>query len=133
MLTAIIIYYYHPKFLIYFADASSPPLLPSIKWHTEKNGHALILKKTGENAVVSLVGRILERRLDCRPIGCFQKGKYGGLEIAKFHLLLGKPIGAPIAEDFDETIALFKTISLPHKTIKLLNCRRAGETYSFYT
>ena len=60
----------------------------------------------------SLVGRILERRLDCGPTGCFQKGKYVGLETAKFHLLLGKSIGTPFAEDFDETtrIELFSKI-----------------------
>ena len=36
--------------LLLSSCASSPNFLPSIKWHIEKNGHALILKKTGENA-----------------------------------------------------------------------------------
>ena len=89
---------------------ASPGFLPSLGWHAEKTGHALVIKKTGENTVASVVGQVQERRLDCGPAGNFQKGRYGGLETAKFHLLLGKPMGTPFTDDFDKTLATFNKI-----------------------
>lgn len=37
-------------------------------------------------------------------------GKYGTLDTAKFHLLLGKPTGTPFADDFDKGLGTFDKI-----------------------
>ena len=84
--------------------AASPGFLSSVGWTKHRNGHVLLDKSTSENATVSVVGRVLETRLDCGPTGNFRKGKFGGLETAKFHLLLGKPTGTPFAGDFDKVL-----------------------------
>ena len=71
-----------------------------------------MIKKTGENAVASVVSRVQERRLDCGPIGNFQKGRYGGLQTAKFHLLLGKPTRTPFVDDFEKALTTFNKIQI---------------------
>ena len=101
---------YRSNLLLSPLYTASPGFLPSLGWHSEKTGHALVIKKTGENAVASVVGRVQERRLDCGPIGNFQKGRYGGLQTAKFHLLLGKPTGTPFADDFEKALTTFNKI-----------------------
>ena len=84
--------------------AASPGFLSSFGWGKHRNGHVLVDKSTSENATVSVVGRVLETHLDCGPTGNFRKGKFGGLETAKFHLLLGKLTGTSFAEYFDKVL-----------------------------
>ena len=71
-----------------------------------------MIKKTGENAVASVVSWVQERRLDCGPIGNFQKGRYGGLQTAKFHLLLGKPTRTLFVDDFEKALTTFNKIQI---------------------
>lgn len=86
--------------------AAIPGFLSTLRWHPDRTGHVLA-RKTGDIAIVSVVGRVLEKKLDCGPQGnFFHKGRYGGLEkTTKFRLYLGKPTDTPFAEDFDKTIA----------------------------
>lgn len=96
---------YRDDVLKFPSYGASPGFLPSLGWRTEKSGDILVNKTSDENAVVCVIGRVSERRLDCGPTGNFVKGKFGGLETAKFHCLLEKPVGTPFAEDFDKSLA----------------------------
>ena len=60
-------------------------------WHALKTGNVLIDSCNKQNAVISIVGRILENRLDCTPSGNFTDHSFDKLATAKFQLLLGKP------------------------------------------
>jgi hypothetical protein len=93
------------------AYATSADFLRSIgwPWPWQKYGEALVNKSTSENAIITVVGRVLERRLDCGPTGNF-KGRYGPLKKAKYHLLLEKPCGTPFASDFDKIVAVLSKI-----------------------
>lgn len=73
-------------------------------WHSQKNGDILIDKLSNANAVLAVVGEVLENRLDCSPSGNYHERKGQTLEKSKFELLLGKPMKTPFADDFDTTI-----------------------------
>ncbi|KAH9012439.1 hypothetical protein EDB85DRAFT_2159061 [Lactarius pseudohatsudake] len=67
----------------------SPGFLPAVCWEQGKNGNVLSDKASKTDAVMSIVGRALESRLNCEPHGNFNR-KYGSLEGAKFQLQLVK-------------------------------------------
>ena len=96
---------YRSNVLQYPSYCAFPGFLSSLGWRTEKSGDVMVNKTSNENAVMTVIGRISERRLDCGPTGNFVKGKFGGLETAKFHCLLDKPVGTPFADDFDKGVA----------------------------
>jgi hypothetical protein len=114
---------YRSKLLLSDSYAARPSFLPTLTWGSEKVGHVLITQETGVTAILSVVGRVLEKGLDCSPRGTFfHKGLYGGLETAKFRLYLGKPTGTLFADDFDKTIAgLRKVQDEIASTLKHLN------------
>jgi hypothetical protein len=94
---------YRSKLLLSDSYAASPGFRT---WGCEKSGHVLITQETGDTAILSVVGRVLEKGLNCGPRGnFFHKGIYGGLQTAKFRLFLGKPTDTPFAGDFDKAIA----------------------------
>lgn len=70
-------------------------------WHALKTGDVLINSHNKQNAVVSIVGRVLENRLDCTPSGNFADRSFDKLATAKFQLLLGKPDDTIFTTDFD--------------------------------
>ena len=90
--------------------AACPGFLPALGWRTDKAGHVLVSKSSNENAVVSVIGRVLELRLDCGPTGNFVKGRFGGLQTAKYHCLLEKPDKTPFANDFDKSLSNFERV-----------------------
>jgi len=96
---------YRSNIMLSPSFGASPPFLSHLGWRPERTGDVLVNKSTNKNAVVCVIGRILERRLDCGPTGNFVKGRFGGLETAKFHCLLEKPVGTPFADDFDKSIS----------------------------
>ncbi|KAH9025251.1 hypothetical protein EDB84DRAFT_1243267, partial [Lactarius hengduanensis] len=79
----------------------SPGFLPAVCWEQGKNGNVLSDKASKTDAVMSIVGRALESRLNCEPHGNFNR-KYGSLEGAKFQLQLVKPVGTPFEKDFEK-------------------------------
>ena len=90
--------------------AACPGFIPALGWRTDKAGHVLVNKSSNENAVVSVIGRVLELRLDCGPTGNFIKGRFGGLQTAKYHCLLEKPDKTPFANDFDNSLSNFERV-----------------------
>jgi hypothetical protein len=77
-----------------------------VRWANEKSGHVLLEKmekekSTRTKAVVSVVGRVLEDRLNCGPNGNFINKVYGSLRKAKYQLRLAKPTETPFGSDFD--------------------------------
>ena len=113
---------YRSELLLSDSYAAIPGFLPTLRWHPDKFG-VVLARETGDIAIVSVVGRVLEKKLDCGPQGnFFHKGRYGGLETAKFRLYLGKPTDTPFEEDFDKTIAgLRKVQDGIASTLKHLN------------
>jgi hypothetical protein len=82
-------------------------------WHSQRTGDILIKTTTKENAVLAVVGRVLESRLDCSATGNFQNRDWETLAKAKYHLLLGKPDDTVFADDFNialENLANFQTL-----------------------
>ena len=76
----------------------------AFSWHTQKNGDILIDKTSNANAVLAVVGEVLENRLDCTPSGNYHEWDRQTLAKSKYHLLLGKPMKTPFADDFDAAI-----------------------------
>ncbi|KAH9028463.1 hypothetical protein EDB83DRAFT_2170099, partial [Lactarius deliciosus] len=79
----------------------SPGFLPAVCWEQGKNGNVLSDKVSKTDAVMSIVGKALESRLNCELHGNFNR-KYGSLEGAKFQLQLVKPVGTPFEKDFEK-------------------------------
>ena len=87
---------------------ASPGCKNSVTWYREKAGNVLIEPNTKTNAVLAVIGEILENRLDCDGHGNFRKRVFQtGIETldkAKYQLLLGKPNDTPFAADFDVAV-----------------------------
>ena len=87
---------------------ASPGCKTSVTWYKQKAGHVLIDPESRTNAVLAVVGKVLESRLDCDGHGNFRKRVFqDGVEMldkAKYQLLLGKPNDTPFADDFDVAI-----------------------------
>ncbi|KAF8256482.1 hypothetical protein EI94DRAFT_1645826, partial [Lactarius quietus] len=50
---------------------------------------------------LSVVGHVVEQRLDCGPTGNYVTGEFRSLENAKYQLQLTKPTGTPFAKDYE--------------------------------
>lgn len=73
----------------------------SYAWHPLKTGDVLIDTRNKQNAVISVVSRVLENRLDCTPSGNFSDRPFDKLATSKYHLLLGVPEDTVFAADYD--------------------------------
>ena len=77
----------------------------NVVWYSEKAGHVLIESDTKKNAVLAIVGKVEENRLDCDGHGNFRKRIFQTgcetLDKAKYQLMLGKPMDTLFADDFD--------------------------------
>lgn len=73
-------------------------------WHSQRTGQILVKKKTKQNAVIAVVGRVLENRLHCSAQGNFGNREGEKLAKAKYHLLLGKPDKTVFATDFETAL-----------------------------
>lgn len=86
----------------------------SIAWYTEKSGNVLIEVDTKRNAVLAIVGKVLEKWLDCDGHGNFRKRVFQtGLETlkkAKYQVLLGRPDDTPFTEDFDIAVETLSSL-----------------------
>lgn len=91
------------KYDSYVASDSFPS---TFKWHRGNKGHILIHKESNQNAVVSVVGKILEDNFNCSAIGNFTNSNrsYDTLQSAKFQLMLEKPEKTPFETDFSTAI-----------------------------
>jgi hypothetical protein len=101
---------YHANMVLSPTYAASPGFIPSLGWQTDKSEHVLVNKNSNENTVTTIIGRILKLRLDCGPTGNFMKGRFGGLETAKYHCLLGKPDDTPFVGDFSKAVSNLKKV-----------------------
>ena len=70
-------------------------------WYSQRTGQILVKTKSKQNAVLAVIGRVLENCLDCSAWGNFGKREWEKLVKAKYHLLLGKPDNMDFAMDFD--------------------------------
>jgi hypothetical protein len=100
----------HAELLRAKAYAANPAFAQGLGWRPENSGNVLVDNDSAENAVTTVVGRVLETRLNCDAHGNYVSGRYGDLSTAKFHLLLGKPTGTPFADDFEKFIQHFEKI-----------------------
>lgn len=73
-------------------------------WYSQKTSHIVIEKQSKKNAVLAVVGKVLENRMDCEGHGNFRNQTFEILPKAKYQLLLGKPTDTPFEEDFDVAI-----------------------------
>ncbi|KAF8264890.1 hypothetical protein EI94DRAFT_1467953, partial [Lactarius quietus] len=70
----------------------------------------LVEKSSKNNALVSMVGHVIEHHHNCRPTGNFVTGKFRSLEKAKFQLQLTKPNGMPFAKDHNASLNALKNL-----------------------
>ena len=84
--------------------AAHPRYQQGTKWRTDRSGHVLADRLNSANAVASIVGRVLEFRLNCDPNGSYLNRGVGSLATAKYHFLLCKPEKTPFAQDFDKAL-----------------------------
>ncbi|KAF8263716.1 hypothetical protein EI94DRAFT_1485913, partial [Lactarius quietus] len=79
-------------------------------WCSDRSGHVLVDSLTSGNAVASIVGRVLDFRLNCGPTGSYLKCGVGSLATAKFQFQLGRPDNTPFAADFDKVLEVFNQL-----------------------
>ncbi|KAH9062543.1 hypothetical protein EDB83DRAFT_2224081 [Lactarius deliciosus] len=84
-------------------------LKDNVVWCQGKSGNVLNNQKNQTNAVMCVVGRVPDNRLNCGPQGNFN-WKYGGLHTSKFQLQLSKPYGTPFEDDFQKGIDIMCNI-----------------------
>ena len=93
---------------------ASAEFVASVVWGNARSGHVLLEKSPADqsrtNAVVSVVGRVVEDRLNCGPEGNYVNKDFGKLETAKYQLRLAKPTDTPFAPDFDKVAENLKII-----------------------
>lgn len=92
--------------ILYAANSS---FLHAVVWRYHRSGRVLVEKTGKDSAMVSLVARVVEQRLDCGPSGNYT-GEFGSLASAKYHLHVTKPIGTPFAKDYDLALQNFKSL-----------------------
>ncbi|KAF8258946.1 hypothetical protein EI94DRAFT_1690985 [Lactarius quietus] len=61
----------------------------------------LVEKSSKNNALLSIVGHVVEQHLDCGPTGNYITGEFRSLEKAKYQLQLTKLMGTPFVKDYD--------------------------------
>lgn len=82
----------------------NPHFQTAFTWQSQKLGHVLVNKSTNENAVLAVIGQVIEKGLQCSSSGNYHNCENETLEKAKFQLFLGKPVKTIFADDFDMTI-----------------------------
>ena len=80
---------------------------PNSSWFSQRTGQILIKTKSKQNAILAVVGRVLENRLDCSACGNFGKRDREQLAKAKYQFLLGKPEKTVFAADFETALHNF--------------------------
>lgn len=95
---------YRSQLLLARFYAAHPRYLQGTKWRSERTGHVLVDTLTCGRAVASVVGRVIDYRLNCGPSGGYIKRGVGSLVAAKYHFQLAKPENTPFAADFDKVL-----------------------------
>jgi hypothetical protein len=85
--------------------AANNALHSSVSWLAQRTGDILINTESNQNVVISVVGRVLDNRLDCTAIGNLGNRAVDKLPTAKYHLLLAKPTDTIFLDDFHTAIA----------------------------
>ena len=85
-----------------------------VAWYMEKVGHVLIEPDTKKNAVLAIVGKVLENCLDCNRHGNFRKQNFQSgcktMDKAKYQVMLGKPDNTPFADNFNIAVDTLATL-----------------------
>lgn len=84
-----------------------------IAWKQDGSGHVLVDKADRDEKVCVVVGKVLDYRLNCTPIGNY-RAEYPPLSKAKFQFTLAKPNEAALVKDFDDAV---KTLNKAQGTI----------------
>ena len=92
---------YHELLTHQTGYGAASDLATSFTWHRQKTGDVLINSRNKQNAIISVVGRVIENRLDCTPSGNFSDRSFEKLATAKFQLHLEKPDDTIFTSDFD--------------------------------
>jgi hypothetical protein len=92
------------------AYAASDSFPDPFSWYSQRTGQILVKTKTKQNAVLAVVGRVLENRLDCSAKGNFGKRDNENFAKAKYQFLLGKADNTIFAPDFDTALLKFQQL-----------------------
>lgn len=69
-------------------------------WYLQKTGHIVIEKHSKKNAILTVVGTVLDNHFDCEGHSNFRNWTFESMQKAKYQLLLGEPTDTPFANDF---------------------------------
>ncbi|KAN0138719.1 hypothetical protein V8E53_003707, partial [Lactarius tabidus] len=84
--------------------AANNALYSSVSWLAQRTGDILINTESNQNTVISVVGCVLDNRLDCTAIGNLGNRAVDKLPTTKYHLLLAKPTDTIFLDDFHTAI-----------------------------
>jgi len=107
--------------------------LSKVGWKQDGYAHMVKEKTTNEDAVLILVGKVLDDRLFCGPSGNWSPNNtFGGLRTAKYNFTLGLPDEDAFTSDFTSAFKTLGTLqnniaSTPHRLHFLLG---EGEQFS---
>ncbi|KAH9024470.1 hypothetical protein EDB83DRAFT_2658149 [Lactarius deliciosus] len=99
---------YHTRLNSSTLYAANSTFLNNVEWQNSAGGHVLASSLTRVHTVGSLVGRVLDYRFACGPLGTF-RAEYGRLHKAKYQLYLAKPLHTVFADDFDKVVNTLET------------------------
>ncbi|KAH9034859.1 hypothetical protein EDB85DRAFT_2274296 [Lactarius pseudohatsudake] len=94
-----------------FFETVSPDTQRALEWQNSAAGHVLASPASGIHTVGSLVGRVLDYRFACGPLGTF-RAEYGRLPKAKYQLYLAKPVQTIFEDDFNKVVHTFETAQI---------------------
>ncbi|KAF8267360.1 hypothetical protein EI94DRAFT_1801764 [Lactarius quietus] len=91
----------------YVANSS---FLHAVTWRYSHMGRILVEKASRNNAVVCVIGHVVEQRLNYGPTGNYITGEFGSLQKAKYQLQITKPTGTPFVKDYDVALTALKVL-----------------------
>jgi hypothetical protein len=87
---------------------ASATFLSKVGWGQDGYAHMLKNKDDKDNAVIIVVGKVVDDHLSCGPTGNWASGnQYGSLKNVKYNFTLGQPDEEVFANDFETA---FKTL-----------------------
>ncbi|KAH8992861.1 hypothetical protein EDB86DRAFT_2747728, partial [Lactarius hatsudake] len=102
---------YHTRIRSSTLYTANTSFLDSVEWQNSASGHVLASPASGVHTVGSLMGRVLDYRFACGPLGTF-RAEYGRLPKAKYQLYLAKPVQTVFEDDFDKVVHTFETAQI---------------------
>jgi hypothetical protein len=101
---------YRSDLLLTESYAASAGFLAGLGWQVENSGRVVVNKEGNADAVMIVVGEVIDHRLLVGPNGNYSSDAFGDFSTAKFLFHLGKLTKTPFEQDFEKAMQNFDKI-----------------------